>query len=347
MTKHTLEEPLITHCPPQSMEQHPQADEDAAKKLMTDVPSPKSATYKSYYDWFFQRPEPEPERRTINLSQATRASRAARNQLLSVSQTHLPEMSDEEEEGAGPSGLHFKPLLRRDSLEDEDGEGQSPVPFRRRCQSWNSRMEPETEIDLGLGGEVEDEQPSRESSEAPEQTDENQLTITSNGSKIVVGTVLLERNGLMRAPEPEERHVDIPSGLPCPDRLLHHPQTIACRPISESSSLAQLSLASSMATDPNKPMCKICHLNGRDGDPLISPCKCAGTMQYIHCGCLMRWLEISSKKSKKPLSCELCQYQYHWHKTFKASLLFCSYILANPFTNAGPTLAIPTLLDSR
>ncbi|RWS31758.1 E3 ubiquitin-protein ligase MARCH1-like protein [Leptotrombidium deliense] len=94
--------------------------------------------------------------------------------------------------------------------------------------------------------------------------------------------------------------------------------TIACRPISEASSVTELSSSnSSLLSDPNSPMCKICHMNAKDGDPLISPCRCAGTMQFIHCGCLMRWSEISSKKSRKPLSCELCQYQYHWHKKFK------------------------------
>lgn len=83
-----------------------------------------------------------------------------------------------------------------------------------------------------------------------------------------------------------------------------------------SSSTARLSLASSFS-DHGGPICKICHTVGRDDDPLISPCRCSGTMQYIHCGCLMRWLEISCKRSRKPPSCELCQYQYHWHKKFK------------------------------
>lgn len=69
-----------------------------------------------------------------------------------------------------------------------------------------------------------------------------------------------------------------------------HPNTITCRPISDTSSIAQSSLSSSsssLETDPLSPTCKICHLNAKDGDPLISPCKCSGTMQYIHCGCLM------------------------------------------------------------
>ena len=30
-----------------------------------------------------------------------------------------------------------------------------------------------------------------------------------------------------------------------------------------------------------------------------------------------RWLEITSKKSRKPPKCEICHYQYHRHKKFK------------------------------
>lgn len=46
---------------------------------------------------------------------------------------------------------------------------------------------------------------------------------------------------------------------------------------------------SSVSSDVNPmlPICKICHLNGKDEDPLITPCKCSGTMQFIHCRCLM------------------------------------------------------------
>lgn len=65
------------------------------------------------------------------------------------------------------------------------------------------------------------------------------------------------------------------------------------------------------------PFCRICHGIADEKDPLMSPCRCAGTLQYIHSTCLMRWLEIMTKKSRKPPKCELCHYQYHRHKKFK------------------------------
>lgn len=56
--------------------------------------------------------------------------------------------------------------------------------------------------------------------------------------------------------------------------------------ISGSASAAQLSIASSFG-DSSLPTCKICHTAAKPDDPLISPCRCTGTLRYIHCGCLM------------------------------------------------------------
>lgn len=65
------------------------------------------------------------------------------------------------------------------------------------------------------------------------------------------------------------------------------------------------------------PICRICHLPGDKEDPLFKPCRCSGTLRFIHYGCLMKWIEISTKKSKKPPRCELCHYEFHRHKRFK------------------------------
>lgn len=67
----------------------------------------------------------------------------------------------------------------------------------------------------------------------------------------------------------------------------------------------------------DRPICKICHIgSSKHGDKLISPCKCSGTMQYIHCACLLKWLEMSNRANEKPMSCELCGHEYSWHKKF-------------------------------
>jgi len=66
--------------------------------------------------------------------------------------------------------------------------------------------------------------------------------------------------------------------------------------------------------------CKICQMQGTDRDPLISPCRCAGTLRYIHSSCLKKWIRISQRRGKKqPPHCELCHFQFNRHKRFKFS----------------------------
>ena len=66
-----------------------------------------------------------------------------------------------------------------------------------------------------------------------------------------------------------------------------------------------------------KSACRICLSDVQTPeDPLICPCKCAGTMKFIHLGCLKEWLKskVSAKVTEKGMSfhikdltCELCK----------------------------------------
>jgi hypothetical protein len=67
-------------------------------------------------------------------------------------------------------------------------------------------------------------------------------------------------------------------------------------------------------------ICRICYME-EDSDsknPLVQPCKCSGSMKYIHLNCLKQWLFTKSctrlEKKKnfsifiiKPVECELCK----------------------------------------
>ncbi|GIY43646.1 RING-CH-type domain-containing protein [Caerostris darwini] len=88
----------------------------------------------------------------------------------------------------------------------------------------------------------------------------------------------------------------------------HH--TFGADHISRSASEAQPSIDN--FGDGNLPTCKICYTTSKPEDPLISPCRCIGTLKYIHCRCLMRWLEFSNRRSRSPPTCELCKYQFRW-----------------------------------
>ncbi|KAL3113119.1 hypothetical protein niasHT_017198 [Heterodera trifolii] len=71
------------------------------------------------------------------------------------------------------------------------------------------------------------------------------------------------------------------------------------------------SSASSSCSNSVLRQCRICLL---DTDtrcrPLITPCRCAGSVQHVHRHCLAHWIEVSSRKSSAVPRCELCGYRY-------------------------------------
>lgn len=65
--------------------------------------------------------------------------------------------------------------------------------------------------------------------------------------------------------------------------------------------------------------CRICLLDGPgENDPLITPCHCKGSIEYVHLGCLRHWirgrLNLSDTSAGsyfyRPLLCELCMSIY-------------------------------------
>jgi E3 ubiquitin-protein ligase MARCH1/8 len=59
-------------------------------------------------------------------------------------------------------------------------------------------------------------------------------------------------------------------------------------------------------------ICRICHCESTNEEPLISPCLCLGTMQYLHQSCLQRWIKSAGVKS-----CELCKFDFIMHSEIK------------------------------
>ncbi|EJD43727.1 hypothetical protein AURDEDRAFT_185325 [Auricularia subglabra TFB-10046 SS5] len=61
--------------------------------------------------------------------------------------------------------------------------------------------------------------------------------------------------------------------------------------------------------------CRICSMPGEDGRPLFYPCKCSGTIKYIHQDCLTTWLEHSKKRS-----CDVCKYRYSFTNVYSKDM---------------------------
>ncbi len=70
----------------------------------------------------------------------------------------------------------------------------------------------------------------------------------------------------------------------------------------------------------DKPICRICQ--GDDNtqeNPLISPCRCSGSIKFVHVGCMQEWyrsklfarvVRSTSSYSIKGLECELCKQKF-------------------------------------
>ncbi|XP_056104068.1 E3 ubiquitin-protein ligase MARCH8 isoform X2 [Rhinichthys klamathensis goyatoka] len=81
--------------------------------------------------------------------------------------------------------------------------------------------------------------------------------------------------------------------------------------LEEDSDLDQSSSSLSEKNGPLSPYslsgdcCRICHCEGDDESPLITPCHCTGSLRFVHQGCLQQWIKSSDTRC-----CELCKYDF-------------------------------------
>lgn len=61
--------------------------------------------------------------------------------------------------------------------------------------------------------------------------------------------------------------------------------------------------------------CRICRGEGSEDDPLFYPCKCSGSIKFVHQPCLMEWLSHSQKKH-----CELCKTPFQFTKLYDPNM---------------------------
>uniref|UniRef100_A0A8C4S3H6 Membrane associated ring-CH-type finger 1 n=1 Tax=Erpetoichthys calabaricus TaxID=27687 RepID=A0A8C4S3H6_ERPCA len=50
---------------------------------------------------------------------------------------------------------------------------------------------------------------------------------------------------------------------------------------------------------------RICDCEGDDDNPLLTPCRCTGTVRFVHQLCLQKWIKTSNIRC-----CELCKYTF-------------------------------------
>ena len=55
-------------------------------------------------------------------------------------------------------------------------------------------------------------------------------------------------------------------------------------------------------------LCRICY---EENPPLLQPCKCKGTIGYVHEACVIHWLTAADLGADVPPRCELCRTPYN------------------------------------
>ncbi|CAL8367963.1 unnamed protein product [Gadus morhua 'NCC'] len=68
---------------------------------------------------------------------------------------------------------------------------------------------------------------------------------------------------------------------------------------------APCSFSRTSVTPSNQDICRICHCEGDEESPLITPCHCTGSLRYVHQSCLQQWIKSSDTRC-----CELCKYEF-------------------------------------
>lgn len=64
------------------------------------------------------------------------------------------------------------------------------------------------------------------------------------------------------------------------------------------------------------PLCRVCHCESEPNRELYYPCKCDGSIKYIHQDCLQEWLKHARQKTR----CELCGEEFKFRKIYKSDI---------------------------
>ncbi|KAG5437270.1 hypothetical protein PCANB_001063 [Pneumocystis canis] len=62
-------------------------------------------------------------------------------------------------------------------------------------------------------------------------------------------------------------------------------------------------------------LCRVCCGESSEEEPLFYPCKCSGTIKYVHDNCLIKWLQHSRRKD-----CELCRTPFRFTKLYDPNM---------------------------
>ena len=87
--------------------------------------------------------------------------------------------------------------------------------------------------------------------------------------------------------------------------------------------------------------CRIC-LQSENQSELINPCKCKGSMEYVHRECLCHWIE-SRTDNRGHLLCEICKHRLPFQRKLKR-IWECLRIIKDYFKEERIRMVSPVVL---
>ena len=89
-----------------------------------------------------------------------------------------------------------------------------------------------------------------------------------------------------------------------------------------------------------QPTCRICYDTEKENNLLINPCRCTGSVKYVHEECLKTWL-LSTNEDLNNRACELC------HTSFQMEYKIISYFSLREICDEtiGTCMFIPILMS--
>jgi len=70
-----------------------------------------------------------------------------------------------------------------------------------------------------------------------------------------------------------------------------------------------------MSSSTEDDVCRMCHGESEPERPLYFPCKCSGSIRFVHQDCLLQWLKTKSNNVSDS-KCELCGEAYKFRKIY-------------------------------
>ena len=90
-------------------------------------------------------------------------------------------------------------------------------------------------------------------------------------------------------------------------------------------------MSADVKAESEEAICRVCHCDGSKEAPLYHPCKCSGSIRYVHQDCLLQWLKHKGGDEKR---CELCGSEFHFRSIYREGGMSPPSLSLKDFTSA-------------